>query len=104
MKDWDEVSFDKGPANYEPLSPMSFLDRTAQVYPEEIAWIYGSQRINYREFSERCHRLASALSRRGVGPGDTVAVLAPNIPPLLEAHFGVPMAGAVLNAINIRLE
>ena len=104
MKDWDEVSFDKGPANYEPLSPVSFLDRTAQVYPEKIAWIYGSQRINYREFSERCRRLASALSRRGVGPGDTVAVLAPNIPPLLEAHFGVPMAGGVLNAINIRLE
>ena len=68
MKDWDEVSFDKGPANYEPLSPVSFLDRTAQVYPEKIAWIYGSQRINYREFSERCRRLASALSRRGVGP------------------------------------
>jgi len=104
MKDCDEVSFDKGPANYEPLSPVSFLDRTAQVYPEEIAWIYGSQRTSYREFSERCHRLASALSKRGVGPGDTVAVLAPNIPPLLEAHFGVPLAGAVLNAINIRLD
>ena len=104
MKGWDDISFGKGPANYEPLSPVSFLDRTAQVYPEEIAWIYNSQRTNYREFSERCHRLASALSKRGVGPGDTVAVLAPNIPPLLEAHFGVPLAGAVLNAINIRLE
>ena len=104
MKDWDDISLTKGSANYEPLSPVSFLNRTALVYPEEIAWVYGSQRTTYQEFSERCRRLASALSGRGVGPGDTVAVLAPNIPPLLEAHFGVPMSGAVLNAINIRLE
>ncbi len=104
MKDWADSSFNKGPANYEPLSPISFLSRAAQVYPEEIAWVYDSQQANYKEFSERCCRLASALSKRGVAPGDTVAVLSPNIPPLLEAHFGVPMAGAVLNAINIRLE
>ena len=104
MKDWADSSFNKGPANYEPLSPISFLNRAAQVYPEEIAWVYDSRQANYKEFSERCCRLASALSKRGVAPGDTVAVLSPNIPPLLEAHFGVPMAGAILNAINIRLE
>lgn len=92
------------PANFEPLSPISFLKRAAQVYPEKVAVIHGDQRFSYQEFYERCRRLASALSRRGIGPGDTVAVMAPNVPAMLEAHYGIPMLGAVLNALNIRLD
>ncbi|MBU0723485.1 MAG: acyl-CoA synthetase [Alphaproteobacteria bacterium] len=94
----------KNPANHVPLTPLSFLARSAAVYPDKIAVIHGRQRYTYRHFAERCHRLASALARAGVGKGDTVSVLAPNIPALLEAHYGVPMLGAVLNAINIRLD
>lgn len=92
------------PANFEPLSPVSFLKRAAQVYPEKVAVIHGNQRITYREFYARSRRLASALSRRGIGPGDTVAIMAPNVPAMLEAHYGIPMLGAVLNALNIRLD
>ena len=99
-----DIGLDRGSANYEPLTPMSFLKRAAAVYPERIAWVYGAQKIKYKDFAKRCRRLASALSNRGIGVGDTVAVMAPNIPPLLELHFGVPMVGAVLNAINTRLE
>jgi Acyl-CoA synthetases (AMP-forming)/AMP-acid ligases II len=82
-------------ANYVPLTPISLLERSAQVYPEKTAVIHGDRRFTYAQFRERCHRLASALSRRGIGEGDTVAVMAPNVPAMLEAHFGVPMAGAV---------
>src|SRR5918996_2755824 len=82
----------------------SFLERTADVYPRRTAWIHGPVRCDYETFRERCRRLASALARRGVAPGDTVAVMLPNTPPMLEAHYGVPMTGAVLNTINIRLE
>jgi len=99
-----DIGLDRGSANYEALTPISFLNRAAAVYPERVAWVYGAQRIKYKDFAQRCRRLASALSNRGIGVGDTVAVMAPNIPPLLELHFGVPMAGAVLNAINTRLE
>ena len=99
-----DIGLDRGSANYEPLTPISFLKRAAAVYPERIAWVYGAQKIKYKDFAKRCRRLASALSNRGIGVGDTVAVMAPNIPPLLELHFGVPMVGAVLNAINTRLE
>ena len=91
-------------ANYAPLTPISLLERSAQVYPEKTAVIHGDRRFTYAQFRERCHRLASALSRRGIGEGDTVAVMAPNVPAMLEAHFGVPMAGAVLNALNTRLD
>jgi len=91
-------------ANHMALTPLSFLDRAAAVWPDKVAVIHGSARTSYREFGRRCRRLASALSRLGIGPGDTVSVLAPNIPALLEAHYGVPMAGAVLNAINARLD
>ena len=94
----------RGPANYRPLSPLDFIGRSAAVYPDKIAVVHGSTRFTYRQFRERCVRLASALARLGVGLGDTVAVMAPNVPALLEAHFGVPMAGAVLNALNIRLD
>jgi len=95
---------DKNAANYAPLTPLTFLDRAAAVYPRRAAVIHGDRTYGYREFDERCRRLAGALVKAGVGPGDTVAVLAPNIPATLEAHYGVPMLGAVLNAMNIRLD
>ncbi len=99
-----EQQLDKNPANYVPLSPLSFLARSAEVYPDKPALIHGDLRQTWAETYQRCRRLASALSRRGIGVGDTVAVLAPNTPAMYEAHFGVPMAGAVLNTINIRLD
>ena len=99
-----EQSLDRCAANYTALSPLSLLRRTAAVYPDKIAVVHGELRYHYREFDRRCRRLASALSQRGVGLGDTVAVMAPNVPALLEAHYGVPMLGAVLNALNYRLD
>jgi len=94
----------KGPANYAPLSPINFLRRTASVYPNKTAVIYGDLKFSYGEFFARCRGLAFALQRDGVGSGDTVSVMAPNIPAMLECHYGVPMAGAILNAINTRLD
>ena len=94
----------KTPANHVPLSPVSMLKRTALVHPERTAVIHGRISRTWSATAVRCRRLASALQARGVGKGDTVAVLAPNIPELLECHFAVPMIGAVLNANNIRLE
>ena len=91
-------------ANYTPLTPVSFLSRAATVYPDKAAVIHGERTYSYREFYQRACRLASALSRRGIGRGDTVAVMAPNVPAMLEAHYGVPMLGAVLNPLNIRLD
>ncbi len=99
-----EQGLDKGPANYAPLTPLSFLERSAAVYPDKTAVIHGPRRFTYAEFAARCRRLAAALMARGVAPGDTVAVMASNVPAMLEAHYGVPMAGAVLNTINIRLD
>ncbi|MGB5949328.1 MAG: acyl-CoA synthetase [Parvibaculum sp.] len=99
-----ELDLDKNPANHQPLSPLSFLKRAAEVYPGKLAVIHGSLRRNYREFYARCRRLASALSERGIGLGDTVAVIAPNTPAMLELHYAVPMIGAVLNTMNIRLD
>ena len=99
-----QQNLDKNPANYAPLTPLSFLERAADVFPERTAVIHGDWRCDYRELRARSRRLASALAKRGVQPGDTVAVMAPNIPAVLEAHHGVPMAGAVLNALNTRLE
>ncbi len=97
-----ERDLGRNPANYQPLTPLTFLDWAAAVYPDKTAVVHGDTRYSYREFYERCRRLASALSSRGVGVGDTVAVMAPNVPALLEAHYGAPMIGGVLNAINIR--
>ncbi|MCF4972799.1 AMP-binding protein, partial [Pseudomonas lactis] len=91
-------------ANYVPLSPVSFLKRAAHIYPERDAVIHGARRYTYRQLHQRSCSLASALERVGVRPGDRVAVLAPNVPELLEAHYGVPGAGAVLVSINTRLE
>ncbi|MGI9500279.1 MAG: acyl-CoA synthetase [Geminicoccaceae bacterium] len=99
-----QVGLDRRAANFAPLTPLSFLERTASVFPDRIAWIHGAESADYARFHERCHRLASALAKRGVTAGDTVAVILPNTPPMLEAHYGVPMTGAVLNSINIRLE
>jgi fatty-acyl-CoA synthase len=91
-------------ANYVPLTPLSFLARAASVYPRKSAVIHGERTFTYAELYARSRRLASALVRRGIRRGDTVAVMAPNVPAMLEAHYGVPMAGAVLNALNYRLD
>ena len=99
-----EHGLDKRPANFVPLSPLSFLERSAMVYSDKTAVVHGERRLTYREFEARCRRLAGALAGRGVGVGDTVSVMAPNVPEMLEAHFGVPMCGAVLNALNYRLD
>jgi fatty-acyl-CoA synthase len=101
---YDEPHLARGPANFAALTPLSFLIRAASVYPEKIAVIHGELRFTYAEFFARCRRLADALRRRGVGKGDTVSVMAPNVPALLEAHYGVAMAGGVLNALNYRLD
>src|SRR5258706_1780630 len=95
---------ERNPANYAALSPVTFLRRSAEVYPDKVAVIHGDVSHTYREFEMRCRRLASALARRGVARGDTVAVMAPNVPALLEAHYAVPGLGAVLNALNYRLD
>ena len=99
-----EAGLGKNAANFVPLSPIGFLLRAALVYPNRTSVIHGDQRYTWRETLERCRRLASALAKHGIGRGDTVAVMAPNVPAIFEAHFGVPMAGAVLNALNIRLD
>jgi fatty-acyl-CoA synthase len=95
---------DKTPANFQPLTPLSFLERAARVYPTHTAIIHGRNRTTYAEFYSRCRRLASALAQAYIGPGDTVAVMLPNIPPMLEAHYAVPMTGAVLLSLNTRLD
>jgi fatty-acyl-CoA synthase len=99
-----DQDLDKTPANHVPLSPISFLVRAARVYPERVAIIHGVRRITYRDMFARCRRFASRLAALGVGRGDTVAVLAPNIPAMLEAHTAVPMTGAVICAVNTRLD
>ena len=99
-----ERDLDRGSANFAALSPVDFLVRAAIVYPDKTAVIHGPDKYTYREFERRCRRLASALAARGVGKGDTVSVMAPNVPALLEAHYAVPMLGAVLNALNVRLD
>src|SRR2546427_7682271 len=91
-------------ANYAPLTPLAFLDRTADVYPDRIALLHGELMQTWALTRERCYRLASALVKRGVTRQSTVAIIAPNTPAMLEAHFGIPLAGAVINAINCRLD
>jgi fatty-acyl-CoA synthase len=95
---------DKCAANFQALSPLPFLERAAAIHPQRIAVIHGSRQDAYAELYRRTRRLASALSRRGIGPGDTVSVMLANTPPMLEAHYGVPMTGAVLHAMNTRLD
>ena len=101
---YDVPHLAKNAANFAALTPLVFLRRTAAVYPDKLAVTDGAARFTYAELYSRCRRLADALRQRGIGPGDTVAVMAPNVPALLEAHYGVPMAGAVLNALNYRLD
>jgi fatty-acyl-CoA synthase len=95
---------DKNQANYAPLTPLTFMERAAYVFPRRLAVVHGAQRFTWQETYVRCRRLASALARRGIGKNDTVAIMAPNTPPMYEAHFGVPMCGAVLNTLNTRLD
>ena len=99
-----EQDLGKNPANYAPLTPLSFLERAAYVYPERVSVIHGAQRYTWKQTYARCRRLGSALAGRGIGVGDTVAAMLPNIPAMYEAHFGVAMCGAVLNTLNTRLD
>jgi fatty-acyl-CoA synthase len=99
-----ETDLDRNAANFQPLTPLSFLARAAEVYPDTPAIIHGTLSRNYRDFYARARRLASALSRRGIKRGDTVTVMLANTPAMIEAHYGVPMAGAVLNTLNTRLD
>ncbi len=95
---------DRNPANFQPLTPLTFLERAAAVFPDRLAIVHGPLRRTYRDFYARSRRLASALARRGFSRGDTVSVMLANTPAMLECHYGVPMCGAVLNALNTRLD
>ncbi|MFT6287231.1 MAG: fatty-acyl-CoA synthase [Alcanivorax sp.] len=99
-----ETDLDKNAANYTPLSPVTFLERAAAVYPARVAQIHGVRRYSWAQTYDRCRRLASALQQRGIGTDDTVALMLPNIPAMFEAHYAIPMAGAVIHALNIRLD
>jgi fatty-acyl-CoA synthase len=99
-----DIGLSRVAANHPPLTPLTFLERAAAVYPERIAVVHGALARSYRDLYGRCRRLASALSRRGVGRGDTVSVMLANTPAMIEAHYGVPMSGGVLNALNTRLD
>ncbi|TDH35877.1 acyl-CoA synthetase [Pseudohoeflea suaedae] len=99
-----ETNLDPNPANYQPLTPLTHLERAALVFPDHVAIIHGNMRLTYRDFYERSRKLASALSAEGIGKGDTVSVMLSNTPAMLEAHHGVPMTGAVLHSLNTRLD
>ena len=99
-----ETGLSRNAANHQPLTPLLFMERAAQVFPDHLAVVHGATRRNYRALRDRCVRLAHALAKRGIGKGDTVAAVLPNIPEMLECHYGVPMTGAVLNTINTRLD
>ena len=99
-----EIGLDKNPANYVPLTPLSFLERSAAVYPNHLSAVYEGSSFTWSQTYERCRRFASYLASKGIGKGDTVAAMLPNVPAMNELHFAVPMAGAVLNALNIRLD
>ena len=95
---------EKNPANYQPLTPITMLARSALVYPDHTAIIHGAQRVSYAQFYARARQLASKLVGAGIRPGDTVSVMLSNTPSMLEAHYAVPMTGAVLHCINTRLD
>ena len=99
-----DTGLPKTPANYAAQSPLAFIERTAEVYPDRLAVVHGSLSRTWAETFTRCRQLASALEKHGIGKGDTVAVMLPNTPPMVEAHFGIPVTGAVLNALNTRLD
>src|SRR6202158_6062562 len=98
------IGLDKTPANYVALTPLSFLARSAAVYPDHVSTVYEGRAFTWSQTYARCRRFASYLAGRNIGDGDTVAAMLPNIPAMNELHFAVPMAGAVLNALNIRLD
>jgi fatty-acyl-CoA synthase len=95
-----EIGLERNPANYVPLTPLSFIERTAAVYPQRRALVHGARTFTWAETYRRCRRLASALAQHGIGVGDTVAAMLANTPEMYEAHFGVPMVGAVLNTLK----
>ena len=99
-----EQGLERNSANFTPITPLLFLERSAEIYPNRLAVIHGQLRQTWQQTYDRCRRLASALSKHGIGLGDTVAVMLPNTPPMVEAHFGVPMVGAVLNSLNTHLD
>ena len=99
-----DIDLDRNPANFQPLTPLSFLERAAAVYPDRTAILHGGRSWNYRQFYARARQLGSALAGRGIKRGDTVSVMLANTPAMIEAHYGVPMAGAVLNTLNTRLD
>ena len=94
----------KNKANFTPLTPLSFLYRTVEVFPKRLAWVYGKRKASYENFYLKCKKLAIAINKLKIKKGDVVSVMLPNVPEMLEAHFGIPMAGAILNSINTRLE
>jgi fatty-acyl-CoA synthase len=98
------IGLDKNAANFVQLTPLSFLERTAAVYPNLVSTVYEDRSFTWAETRERCARFASFLTQKGIGRGDTVAAMLPNIPAMNEIHFAVPMTGAVLNTLNIRLD
>jgi fatty-acyl-CoA synthase len=99
-----ETNLDRNPANFQPLTPLTYLERAAAVFPDHVAIIHGKMRVSYSEFYRRSIKLASALASTGIGKGDTVSVMLSNTPPMLECHFGVPMTKAVLHSLNTRLD
>ena len=104
MQDKYDLNLDKRPANHQPMTPLHFLLRAAETWPDRIAAIYGERRYSWRDYATRCRKLSAALIAAGVGKGDTVSIFAPNTLAMLEAQFGVPMSGAVLNCLNSRLD
>ncbi len=99
-----DIGLDKTPANFQPLTPLTFLERSASVFPDHIAIVHGKARTRYRDFYARARKLGSALAKRGIGRGDTVSVMLSNTPAMLECHYGVPMTKGVLNTLNTRLD
>ena len=96
-----ETQLKKNNANFVPLTPLSFLYRTKNIFPKRIAWIYGKRKATYYEFYNRCKSLALALKKIKIKNRDVVSVMLPNVPEMIEAHFGVPMSGAILNSLNL---
>ena len=103
MSNFDQ-NLDKNPSNFIPLSPITFLERAKYVYPEYEALVYGDRKYTWKQVYERSTQFASSIEKQGIGLGDTVSVLAANTPELFEAHYSIPMTGAVINTINIRLD
>src|SRR5262245_66685696 len=99
-----DADLDRNPANFQPLTPLTFLERAAAVFPQRVAIVHGARTWTYGQFYARARRLASALAKHGIGRGDTVSVMLANTPAMLDAHYGVAMTGAVRNALNTRLD